>query len=541
MTMSVESCHDAKLIVLIQIFLGFAFGIGIGSFFQTFMLTLAGEKLAFRLRILTFRSILRQKIEWFDRLENSVGALCQRLSSDASAIQEATGSRLGYIVQVSVSILFALSISMFYSWKLALACSIFGPLVLIMITLEVKMKKGQNAKTTKALEESTQIATEAISNIQTVVSLGREEAFHSNYMASLREPSILAKKLIPIRALVLGLTPNIATFASIVSMSYGSYLFQNEGLAYKNVFKISEAHIFGMEMVGYTLAFMPNYSIVKASAKHILQLIECCNRIQEIPSTEDNLKCEGKVEFDNVHFGYPTRTEVPILRGLSAKILPSKKVALVGKSGCGKSTLIQLLQRFYEPNSGNICIDNININKVSADTVRMNMGIVSQEPVLFNRTIAENIAYGDQTRTIAIDEIIHVARKANIHNFIHSLPLGYDTPVGQNGAQLSGGQKQRIAIARALIGQPRILLLDEATSALDSESEKLVQDALDTACLDLTCIVIAHRFSTIKDVDEIFVIDQGKIKERGKHDDLIQLKGIYYQLWTGFSSNVSVF
>ena len=144
-------------------------------------------------------------------------------------------------------------------------------------------------------------------------------------------------------------------------------------------------------------------------------------------------------------------------------------IALVGHSGCGKSTLIQLLQRFYEPNSGNIFIDNVSINKVSADTLRSNVGIVSQEPVLFNQTIAENIAYGDLTRTIAIEEIIDVARKANIHNFIVSLPLGYDTPVGQKGAQLSGGQKQRIAIARALVRDPRILLLDEATSALDSE------------------------------------------------------------------------
>ena len=525
-----------------QIFLGFAFATGIGAFLQTFMLTFAGEKLTFRLRILTFRSILRQKIEWFDRSENSVGALCQRLSSDASAIQGATGSRLGYIVQVSVSILFALSISMFYSWKLTLACSIFVPLVLLMITLEVKMNVGQNAKKTKALEESTRLATEAISNIQTVVSLGREETFHSNYMASLREPYVSAKKRTPIRALVLGLTPMTPHFASIVSLVYGSYLIQNEGLDYKSVFKISEALLFGMEMVGYTLAFTPNYSIVKASAKRILQLIERSNIIQEIPSTEDNLKFEGKVEVDDVHFCYPTRTDVPILRGLSVTILPGQTVAIVGHSGCGKSTLIQLLQRFYEPISGNISIDNININKMSADTLRSNVGLVSQEPVLFNRTIAENIAYGDQTRAITIEDYIHVARKANIHGFIQSLPLGYDTPVGQKGAQLSGGQKQRIAIARALIGDPQILLLDEATSALDSESEKLVQEALDRACLDLTCIIIAHRFSTIKDVDEIFVLDQGKIKEHGKHDDLIQLKGIYYQLWTGFNinSNVSV-
>ena len=496
------------------------------------MLTLAGEKLTFRLRILSFRSILQQKIEWFDRLENSVGALCVRLSSDASAIQGATGARIGLLVQVSVSIFFALTLSLFYSWKLALACGVFVPLVLFSAALEIKMNAGQNAKKTKALEESTRVATEAISNIRTVASLGREETFHSCYMASLYNPYKSAKKRMPIRALIFGMTSNMSVFASVVCMTYGTYLIQSEGLAYKNVFIICEALVFGMEMVGYTLAFTPNYSRAKASAKRILQLIDC-NRNREIFWSENKqLKLEGKVEFDNVRFSYPTRADVQVLRGLSTVIHPGQTIALVGHSGCGKSTFIQLLQRFYDPDSGVIFIDDINISKMSVASLRSNVGIVSQEPVLFNRTIAENIAYGDQTRTIAIEEIILAARKANIHNFIHSLPLGYETPVGQKGAQLSGGQKQRIAIARALIRHPRILLLDEATSALDSESEKVVQDALDRARLGRTCIIIAHRLSTIKDVDEILVFDKGKIREHGKHDDLIRLKGIYYQLWT---------
>ena len=251
------------------------------------------------------------------------------------------------------------------------------------------------------------------------------------------------------------------------------------------------------------------------------------------------MKLEGKIEFENVHFSYPTRTDVPVLRGLSTTIHPGQTIALVGYSGCGKSTFVQLLQRFYDPQCGTIFMDDINISKMSVESLRRNLGIVSQDPVLFNRTIAENIAYGDQTRTIEIEEIIQVARKANIHNFIVSLPLGYETPVGQKGTQLSGGQKQRIAIARALIRNPRILLLDEATSALDSESEKVVQDALDRASKGRTCIIIAHRLSTIKDVDEILVFDEGKIMERGKHDELIQLKGIYHQLWTIQSVNTT--
>ena len=503
------------------------------------MLTLAGEKLTFRLRMLSFRSILWQKIEWFDRLENSVGALCVRLSSDASAIQGATGARIGLLVQVSVGIFFAVILSLIYSWKLALACGVFVPLVLFSAVLEVKINEGQNVEKTKALVESTRIATETISNIRTVASLGREETFHSSYMASLHKSYISAKKQMCVRAVLFGLTFNMSTFASVVCMTYGTYLIQSEGLAYKIVFIISDALIFGMDMIGCTLAFTPNYSRAKISAKRILQLIGSKTNLKITSSENSQLKLEGKIEFENVHFSYPTRTDVPVLRGLSTTIHPGQTIALVGYSGCGKSTFVQLIQRFYDPQCGTIFMDDINISKMSVESLRRNLGIVSQDPVLFNRTIAENIAYGDQTRTIEIEEIIQVARKANIHNFIVSLPLGYETPVGQKGTQLSGGQKQRIAIARALIRNPRILLLDEATSALDSESEKVVQDALDRASKGRTCIIIAHRLSTIKDVDEILVFDEGKIMERGKHDELIQLKGIYHQLWTIQSVNTT--
>ena len=502
--------------------MGIALGSGFGAFMQTFMLTIAGEKLTFRLRTLTFRSILGKEIGWFDQLENSVGSLCVRLSGDASAIQGATGARLGLLVQVSVSILFALALSLFYNWKLALVSGIFVPIVLLSGVLEVKMNMGQNAKKTKALEGSTRLATEAISNIRTVASLGLEETFNDKYMESLREPYKVAKKLTPVRALIFGLTCNMTCFASVVCMSYGGYLITNEDLAYKKVFKICEALVFGMEMVGQTLAFTPNYGRAKTAANRIFQLIEGDFTATKtyISSTESKkLVVEGKVEFHGVHFCYPTRAGVPVLRGLSTTILPGRTVALVGHSGCGKSTIIQLLQRFYEPHCGSILVDGRDITLFSADSLRSNVGIVSQEPVLFNRTIAENIAYGDLTRTIPMQEIIDVARKANIHNFVQSLPLGYETAVGQKGAQLSGGQKQRVAIARALIRHPRILLLDEATSALDAESERVVQEALDRASQGRTCIIIAHRLSTVKDVDEILVVDKGQIKENGKHED----------------------
>lgn len=202
----------------------------------------------------------------------------------------------------------------------------------------------------------------------------------------------------------------------------------------------------------------------------------------------------------------------------------------MGPSGCGKSTIIQLLERFYDPLKGKVSIDNQNIRSITLESLRGHLGIVSQEPNLFNNTIGENIAYGDNTRQVSKDEIIEAAKNANIHNFISSLPLGYDTPLGDKGTQLSGGQKQRIAIARALVRNPKILLLDEATSALDAESEKIVQEALDNAKKGRTCIIIAHRLSTIQDADVICVVNNGKISEIGTHSDLINLRGLYYKL-----------
>merc|ERR1712083_1202667 len=230
-------------------------------------------------------------------------------------------------------------------------------------------------------------------------------------------------------------------------------------------------------------------------------------------------------------FRYPTRPDVKVLNRLSLALKAGQKIALVGESGCGKSTVIQLIQRLYDLESGDLNMENNNIKSLNLPYVRSKLGIVSQEPVLFDRTIAENIKYGDNSREVSMEEVIEAARRANIHNFVTSLPGGYDTRVGSKGTQLSGGQKQRVAIARALVRNPRILLLDEATSALDTESEKIVQDALDVAQIGRTSITIAHRLSTIKNVNQIYIINNGQIVEHGSHEELLKQQGFYHKLW----------
>lgn len=243
-------------------------------------------------------------------------------------------------------------------------------------------------------------------------------------------------------------------------------------------------------------------------------------------------KCDGDITYEQVYFEYPTRKGIPILENFNLEIPKGSTVALVGPSGSGKSTCVQLLLRYYDPIRGSVNLSNTSTTEFSIDTLRSKMGLVSQEPVLFDRSIAENIAYGDNFREdIPMAEIIEAAKKSNIHNFIIALPQGYNTSLGSKGTQLSGGQKQRIAIARALVRHPTILILDEATSALDMESEKVVQEALDAARSGRTCVTIAHRLTTVHDADLICVLKKGTIVEKGTHDELMKKRGLYYDLY----------
>jgi ATP-binding cassette subfamily B (MDR/TAP) protein 1 len=283
---------------------------------------------------------------------------------------------------------------------------------------------------------------------------------------------------------------------------------------------------------GRIFSYAPNITKAKVSAESIMKLIESIPEIDSLFKNGKNIEdVKGHINFSKVHFRYPTRQNVSVLRDLNLNIEPGQFAALVGPSGCGKSTTIGLIEKFYDVTSGTIQIDGVDISTLNADNLRQNISLVNQEPSLFDMSIKENILFGcksDQKPTQ--EDIERVCKEANIHDFIISLPEGYDTPAGNKGTQLSGGQKQRIAIARALIRDPKILLLDEATSALDSESEKVVQEALDKAAKGRTTLAIAHRLSTIQHADIIFVIKDGEVAEEGTHQELLAKKGIYYNM-----------
>lgn len=296
----------------------------------------------------------------------------------------------------------------------------------------------------------------------------------------------------------------------------------------------------GSMSIANALAFAPNFQKGLIAAGKINKLFNRKPKVQDpVPVDErnNNWQAYGNVTYYNTEFFYPSRPSTLVLRGLNLSIMQGQTVALVGPSGCGKSTCIQLLERFYDSTAGYVAIDDKETTSVTLKSLRSQLGIVSQEPSLFDRSIADNIAYGDNSRQVTMDEVIASAKNANIHTFIASLPLGYETRLGDKGTQLSGGQKQRVAIARALVRNPRILLLDEATSALDSESEKVVQEALDAAKEGRTCITIAHRLTTIIDADMICVIDGGQVIEKGTHKELMDLEGMYYGLYTLQSGN----
>ena len=288
----------------------------------------------------------------------------------------------------------------------------------------------------------------------------------------------------------------------------------------------------GAWMMGNAFAFTGDFNKALSAAARVFQLLDRKTLIDANPAVGLKLnQVEGSLSLQEAQFSYPTRRNIQILNRLNLSIACGERIALVGESGCGKSTVLQLIQRLYDLDSGSLQMQGNNIQALNLAYVRSKLGIVSQEPVLFDRSIAENIQYGDNERAVSMEEVISAARKANIHQFVAALPEGYETRVGGKGTQLSGGQKQRIAIARALVRNPRILLLDEATSALDTESEKVVQEALDQAQVGRTSITIAHRLSTIMGVDQIYVVEKGEIVEWGTHDQLLERRGTYSKYW----------
>lgn len=488
------------------------------------------ERLVRRVRDRAFRTMLRQDVSFFDKDENTAGALTSFLSTETTHVAGLSGVTLGTILMVTTTLISACVLALAIGWKLSLVCIATIPILLGCGFFRFYMLAHFQRRSKTAYASSATFASEAISAIRTVASLTREDDVLEIYKTSLAIQQ--RKSLISIikSSALYAASQSLLFLCFALGFWYGGTLIAKHEYGMFQFFLCFMAVVFGAQSAGTIFSFAPDMGKAHQAAHELKALFDMKPTIDTWSEEGERVtEIDGTLEFRDVHFRYPTRPEQPVLRGLNLTIRPGQYVALVGASGCGKSTTIALLERFYDPLTGGVFVDGKEISTLNINDYRSFIALVSQEPTLYQGTIKENILLG--TPEEVSDEAIEFAcREANIHDFIVSLPEGFNTIVGSKGALLSGGQKQRIAIARALIRDPKILLLDEATSALDSESEHVVQAALDKAAKGRTTIAVAHRLSTIQKADVIYVFDQGRIVEQGTHSELMKKNGRYAEL-----------
>ncbi|PVU89854.1 hypothetical protein BB561_005137 [Smittium simulii] len=515
------------------IFVGFAGAMFISSYLQSSFFSIVSEKQTLRIRETYYKSALRQNMGWFD--EYSTGDLTTRISSDVSIIQDGIGVKLSYCVQYLSTFLGGFILAFIRGYKMALVLigalpflAIVGVLMGINVGKYSKLIQDQYSK-------SGEVANEVFSSIRTVMAFNGQSRELKRYSKSNHIASKFEKK----KSLVLGLGLGGIFFFiyAIYSLGfwYGAKLVRQGTYEPAQVLNVFFAVIIGGFSLGGAAPSISAVISAKSAAYSVFKVIDRVSPIDPL-DTHNGIQIEkliGEIELRNVTFRYPTRPELPALKNFSIKIKAGERVALVGESGCGKSTIIALIQRLYDPEEGMVLIDGIDVKEFNVSSLRRNLSLVSQEPVLFDTSIYQNIAWGSKdydNNQPSLEEVTEMCKAANINNFITSLPSQYETNVGERGTQLSGGQKQRIAIARALLRKSKILLLDEATSALDTESERLVQEAIDKNITEQTTITIAHRLSTIKNSDMIYVCSKGNIIEQGTHQQLIERNGAYFAL-----------
>ncbi|KAI1457756.1 P-loop containing nucleoside triphosphate hydrolase protein [Annulohypoxylon moriforme] len=512
-------------------FLMLAFVMCIAYISQGVAFARCSERLIHRVRDRAFRTMLRQDVAFFDKDENTVGALTSFLSTETSHVAGLSGVTLGTLLMVTTTLITAMVVALAFGWKLALVCISTIPVLLACGFFRFWMLAHFQRRSKQAYEQSASYASEAISAIRTVASLTREGDVLNQYKYSLAVQRKTSLVSILKSSILYAAAQSFIFLAFALGFWYGGTLIASHEYNLFQFFVCFMSVIFGAQSAGTVFSFAPDMGKAHSAAGELKTLFDRQPNVDTWSEEGAPIhKVDGTVEFRDVHFRYPTRLEQPVLRGLNLTIRPGQYVALVGASGCGKSTTIALLERFYDPLVGGVYVDGKDISGLNVNQYRSHIALVSQEPTLYQGTIKENILLGSGRESVPDSAIEFACREANIYDFILSLPDGFNTKVGNKGTLLSGGQKQRIAIARALIRDPKILLLDEATSALDSESEHVVQAALDKAAKGRTTIAVAHRLSTIQNADVIYVFDQGRVVEEGTHYNLMKKGGRYAEL-----------
>ncbi|MBO3271870.1 ATP-binding cassette domain-containing protein [Hymenobacter sp. NBH84] len=520
---------NGTVVSINQIALGFAALIllqGMFSFGRIWFFTQVSEFTVRDIRQALYQKFVTLPIPYFER--NRVGAITSRITSDVSVIQDSFSLTLAELFRQVTTLLAGIVFIMVVSVKLSMFMLLtFPPIVVLAmvfgrkIRVLAKVTQDELAKTNVIVEETLQ-------GINTVKAFTNEQFETGRYTSSLTRTVKAALQSNLYRGGFVSFVI-VGLFGGIVLVLWrAATLVQSGQMTIGDLTQFALYTIFiGASVAGLGELYGKVQSTL-GSSERILEILDEPAEPTHLPGATP-LQIRGDIEYQHVAFRYPTRPDLAVLKDISFDIQAGEKVALVGPSGAGKSTIVQLLMQFYELSGGKILIDGRDAALLDLTELRRHIGIVPQETILFGGTIRENIAYGDTSATDA--EIIRAAKQANAWMFIESFPEGLDTLVGERGIKLSGGQRQRIAIARAILKNPAILILDEATSALDSESEKLVQSAMDELMVGRTSIIIAHRLSTIRKADKILVIDGGQIVEQGTHEELAHYdNGLYANL-----------
>ncbi|MDW3190969.1 MAG: ABC transporter transmembrane domain-containing protein [Cytophagales bacterium] len=488
-----------------------------------------GAMIVKALRERLFSSIVRQEIGFFDTTQT--GELTSRLTVDIDLLKDALSMNLAIMIRSLIVGIGGLVMIFILSPLLSVLVLITLPITLILTKWLGKKVRSKSMALQDHISGSVHIAQESFSNVRIIQAFNQTKKAEENYGAS--ASSVLRQSIENVR--LMSTLQGLSTFTSfstlLITVLVGGVLITGDHLTIGELTSfILYAGMVSMS-VNAISSLWGEWMRSYGATERVFELLERVSAVQTYQKGLASVRLQGNVEFNQVSFTYPGRKEKEVLHSFDLKIKTGEKVALVGPSGAGKTTVANLLLGFYEPKRGCIRFDGIDSATLDYGSIRDAISIVEQEPVLFTGTIAENIGFALSNPLDAMDKIQHAATQANAHDFILNFPGGYNTPVGEKGVQLSGGQKQRIAIARALIKDPRILILDEATSALDSESELLVQDALNKLMEGRTTIIIAHRYSTIAQADKLVVLDKGEVVQYGEHQDLIENEeGLYHKL-----------